>query len=55
MIITVTLGTCGLSTVSELDGQPTHRFLFKYNLLDNLLCKVCQLQWQCLLGLSILF
>jgi len=33
----------GLPTVSELIDQRKVRFLFKCNLLDNLLCKVCQL------------
>jgi len=31
----------GLS-VSELADQRVHRFLFKFNMLDNILCKVCQ-------------
>ena len=32
----------GLPTVSELIDQRKVRFLLKCNLLDNLLCKVCQ-------------
>ena len=33
----------GLPTVSELVGQRKRRFLVKYDLFDNLLCKACQL------------
>jgi len=32
----------GLHTVSELIDKRKVRFLLKCNLLDNLLCKVCQ-------------
>jgi len=42
-IIDSCMSLFGLS-MSELDGQCVHRFLFKFNTLDNiLLCKVCQL------------
>jgi len=32
----------GFPTVRELVGQRINRFLLKWNLLDNILCKVCQ-------------
>ncbi len=41
-IIDSCMSLFGLS-VSELAGQRVHRFLFKFNMLDNILCKVCQL------------
>jgi len=34
----------GLLTVNELADQRKVRFFLKCNLLENLLCKVCQLQ-----------
>ena len=34
----------GLPTVSELVSQRKNRFQLKCNLLDNLLCNVCQSQ-----------
>ena len=40
-IIDSCMSLFGLS-VSELAGQRVHRFLFKFNMLDNILCKVCQ-------------
>jgi len=35
----------GFPTVSELVGQRINRFMLKWNLLDNILCKVCQSLW----------
>jgi len=32
----------GFHTVNELVGRRINRFLLKWNLLDNILCKVCQ-------------
>ena len=43
-IINSCMAFFGLPTLSELVEQRKHRFLLKYSLFYNLLCKVCQLQ-----------
>ena len=41
-IIDSCMTSFGLVSISELVAQRKNRFLLKYNLLDNLLCTVCQ-------------